>query len=128
MNRATYWLCIGVLLIILAIINFVSVRPLRINEALLVILCVPRLHDLGKSGWWVVVPLATELAIIVIFAVAALSLDAGASVAGLAIAVFVVVLGLIPGQPHANRFGEPLKSMFSFRERRKIAKTEEIFK
>ena len=46
----------------------------------------------------------------------------------LAVAGFIVVLGLIPGQPHANRFGDPPKSPFAFRERAKVAKTEEIFK
>jgi len=97
---------------------------------MLVLMCVPRLHDLGKSGWWVAIPIGIELIAIGV-AIAVFSPEGAYIVFGtvfLAIAGFIVVLGLIPGQPHANRFGDPPKSPFAFRERAKVAKTEEIFK
>ena len=93
-------------------------------------MCVPRLHDLGKSGWWVLIPIGIELIAIVV-AIAVFSPEGAYvvfSAVFLAVASFIVVLGLIPGQPHANRFGDPPKSPFAFRERAKVAKTEEIFK
>jgi uncharacterized membrane protein YhaH (DUF805 family) len=129
-NRATYWLLLGSFAAFYIIISMIGVRPPRIGEGLLIFLCVPRLHDLGKSGWWVVIPLALELGAVIV-AIAAFSAEDAYVLLGGAVLVFagfIVVLGLIPGQPQANRFGEPPKSIFAFRERRKVSETEEIFK
>ena len=129
-NRATYWLCLGILVALVAAMSIIGTRPPPVSEAMLVLLCVPRLHDLGKSGWWVVIPIGIELVTIVV-AVTVFSTEDAYIVFGaafLVVAGFIVVLGLIPGQPHANRFGDPPKSPFAFRERARVAKTEEIFK
>lgn len=130
MNRATYWLCLGIIVAAVAIMSLIGIRPPRIGEAMLMLMCVPRLHDLGKSGWWVLIPLGIELAAIVVAITAFPPEDASVIFGGvfLGVAGFIVVLGLIPGQPCANRFGEPPKSPFAFRERAKLAETEEIFK
>ena len=136
MNRATYWLCLGIILAAVAIMSVFGIRPPRIGEAMLILMCVPRLHDLGKSGWWVLIPLGIELASIfgagAFYAITAYSNEDAYifffGVVFLMLAGFIVAVGLIPGQPHANRFGEPPKSPFPFLERRKLAKTEEIFK
>ena len=129
-NRATYWLILGGMVTFVLIVAAFGVRPPRIGEGLLIFLCVPRLHDLGRSGWWVLIPLGIELAALVV-AIAVFSGDEASIFFGgafLVVTGFVVVLGLIQGQPHANRFGEPPKSMFPFAERRKVRETEEIFK
>jgi len=130
MNRATYWLCLGILVAAVGIMSVAGIRPPRIGEAMLILMCVPRLHDLGKSGWWVLIPISIELVAIVI-AIAVFSTENAYTVFGivfLVVAAFIVVLGLIPGQPRANRFGDPPKSPFAFRERAKVVETEEIFK
>jgi uncharacterized membrane protein YhaH (DUF805 family) len=129
-NRATYWLCLCIIVGAVVIMAELGVRPPRIGEAMLILMCVPRLHDLGKSGWWVLIPLGLELVAIVVAITAFSAEDAYIPLAGafLVVAGFIVVLGLIPGQPQANRFGEPAKSPFAFRERAKVAQTEEIFK
>ena len=129
-NRATYWLCLCIIVGAVVIMAEFGIRPPRIGEAMLVLMCVPRLHDLGKSGWWVLIPIGIELTAIVV-AIAVFSTEGAYvvfSAVFLAVAGFIVVLGLIPGQPTANRFGDPPKSPFAFRERAKVAKTEEIFK
>ena len=129
-NRATYWLCLCIIVGAVVIMAVVGIRPPRIGEAMLILMCVPRLHDLGKSGWWVLIPLGVELVAIVV-AITTFSAEDGYVVFGGAffvIAGVIVVLGLIPGQPHANRFGDPPKSMFAFKERRKVSEIEEIFK
>ena len=130
MNRATYWSILGGMVVFVIAVAAFGVRPPRIAEGLLIFLCVPRLHDLGRSGWWVLIPLGVEVAaLLAVFS--AFSTDDAPLIFGgifLVIAVVVVVLGLIPGQPHANRFGEPPKSIFPFRERRKVEETGEIFK
>ena len=129
-NRATYWsiLCgmVGFVLVV-AVFGF---RPPRIAEGLLIFLCVPRLHDLGRSGWWVLIPLGIEVIALIVAITAFTPDEAGIIFGGVFVIVagFVVVLGLIHGQPQANRFGDPPKSIFPFKERRKVAETEEIFK
>jgi uncharacterized membrane protein YhaH (DUF805 family) len=129
-NRAAYWLVLGGFVALYVLISMVGARPPRIGEGLLIFLCAARLHDLGKSGWWVLIPLSVELGAVIV-AIAAFSTEDDYALLGgafVAIAAFVLVLGLIPGQPHANRFGEPPKGMFPSRERRKVSETEEIFK
>jgi uncharacterized membrane protein YhaH (DUF805 family) len=58
-------------------------------------LYVKRLHDIGRSGWWL---LAFPAALWVTDA-------AGLDRLNLAGGLLVTVLGLIPGQPGVNRFG-----------------------
>ena len=129
-NRPTYWLLLGGFAAFYVIVSMIGIRPPRIGEGLLIFLCVPRLHDLGKSGWWVLIPLSIELGAVIV-AIAAFSVEEDYVLLGSAVLIvagFIVVLGLIPGQPQANRFGEPPKSIFAFKERRKVTETEEIFK
>jgi len=130
MNRATYWLCLGITLAAVAIMSVFGIRPPRVGEAMLILMCVPRLHDLGKSGWWVLIPIGIELITLVVAFAAFSTEDAYVLFSGVFLGVvgYIVVLGMIPGQRHANRFGEPPKSPFPFMERRKAAETEEIFK
>jgi len=127
MNRATYWSILGGMVVFVVVVAAFGVRPPRIAEGLLIFLCVPRLHDMGRSGWWVLIPLSAELVALVVTFTAFRSDDASMIFGGvfLAIAMFVAVLGLIPGQPHANRFGEPRKGPF---HQRKVREAEEIFK
>jgi len=130
MNRATYWSVLGLMVVFVIAVAAFGFRTPRIAEGLLIFLCVPRLHDLGKSGWWVLIPLGIEV-VALVAAFSAFSGDEAYMIFGgvfVVIAVVVVVLGLIPGQPHANRFGELPKYLFAFKERRKIRETEEIFK
>ena len=129
-NRGEYWLALGIIVAFLIVVSVLGVRPPQVVELMLIFLCVPRLHDLGKSGWWVCIPLAIEL-VGAVAAFASFSVDEAYVVFGgvmLVVVGCVVVLGLIPGQPNANRFGDPPQSMFAFKERRKVRETEEIFK
>src|SRR5712671_3485882 len=107
MNRATYWLVLGILVLLYAVLNYGSSKPVPVSEAVLVLLCVPRLHDLGRSAWFLLIPLCLEIAAILGFAIVPVDeakILAGA--AALLVALFVIVLGAVPGQPQANRFGD----------------------
>jgi uncharacterized membrane protein YhaH (DUF805 family) len=130
MNRATYWLCLAVILAVVAVMSLFGIRPPRVGEAMLILMCVPRLHDLGKSGWWVLIPFGIELVAILVGIEVVPAGEAYVAFSGalFAIAGFILLLGLIRGEPQPNRFGEPPKSPFAFRERAKIVRTEEIFK
>src|ERR1700741_4457841 len=52
-NRATYWLCLTAIAAIFAAILAFTDRRVPYGELVLIVLCVPRLHDIGRSGWWV---------------------------------------------------------------------------
>lgn len=107
MNRATYWTAIGFVVVLYAIFTAVLKSDLRVQEVVLAFACVPRLHDIGKSGWVFLVGLAVEL-IGVIASFTLLSGDdlyVGLGVTTIAIACLVVWLGLIPGEAEVNRFG-----------------------
>lgn len=69
-----------------------------------------RLHDLGWSGKWLAVPLGVAVLVLV---PAAAGLIPGAvavplfTILAAATAIWLIVLGLVPGQPGANRYGGP---------------------
>ena len=70
---------------------------------------IKRLHDMGRSGWW-------TLAAMVAFLPVAAMAEPWSPPAIMALGVvlelvvglgFILILGCIPGQPIANRFGPP---------------------
>jgi len=127
MNRATYWLGLGVLVLLYAVLNFVSSKPVPVSEVVLVFLCVPRLHDLGLSGWFVLAPIGLEIAAAVL-GFALLPMDQVMVLLGavtVLIGLGLLVLGALPGEPQANRFGEvPTRGLqFKKTQDRKVAET-----
>jgi uncharacterized membrane protein YhaH (DUF805 family) len=107
-NRATYWAGMATLAVVYTL-AWMFLGPTPVHDIVLVFMAVPRLHDLGRSGWWVVPVLAIEWVGAFVLA-AALSPEVFPIAAGLiAIAVFgaLAVLGALPGQRDANRFGAP---------------------
>jgi len=72
-----------------------------------ILLCVPRLHDIGRSGWWAGGLIVAEIAVVAC-ALIALPEDSAMLVLGLfaiVVAILLAVLGAMPGQARANRFG-----------------------
>lgn len=51
-NRATYWAILGGMIAFVVAVSAFGYEPPRIAEGLLIFLCAPRLHDLGRSGLW----------------------------------------------------------------------------
>ena len=109
MNRAWYWLGIGAVAVIYLVLILIEARQVPISEVALVFLCVPRLHDIGKSGWLVLIGLAVELlGLIIGFSFFSLEDAQGViGLAGLLIAGLLAWLGAIPGDPKPNAWGEP---------------------
>lgn len=110
MNRATYWMCLA-LLAAWAVFAVFVLRSNRgvISEAIVALVCVPRVHDIGKSGWIV----AGVLASYVIFVIG-MAWNADADTILLSVGIvnvgltFVLIhLGLVPGDPTANQYGDP---------------------
>ncbi|MCX7359333.1 MAG: DUF805 domain-containing protein [Alphaproteobacteria bacterium] len=120
-NRAMYWLCVGVIVVLYVASNLLLERSVPVSEVILVILCVPRLHDIGLSGWLVVAPLALEICA-VIAAFSLLPQEQALAAGGLVtliIAALVIWLGIIPGNAAANRFGEPPQPGLTFKPPKK---------
>lgn len=109
-NRASYFTFLAILVGGFILLISVMDEPPRLHgELILILLAVPRLHDIGESGWWVTVPIAIEIATVVLFVRSGMSLE-GMKIATGLLAIFflfaMVVLGLIPGQKRPNPWGD----------------------
>ena len=117
-NRATYWLSLGVIGVLIAVTVLVFHTQVKISEILLIWVCVPRLHDIGRSGWIAGGVFLAEITA----AIGSIFLfhdpDTAAAALGvvtLVIAALLIWLGCIPGNRSANKFGDPPASGIGFR-------------
>lgn len=129
-NRAIYWLSIGIAGLLYAGMSLVFHRQVSVGEAVLIFIGIPRLHDIGRSGWLTLAPIAIE----VVGGVAALTLlphETARTVMGvlvLVIGALMIWVGVIPGQPSSNRFGEPpLPALQGWRKPKASPKAADIF-
>jgi len=102
-------MAIGLIAILYLVFNSMGGKHVAVSEVVLIFICVPRLHDIGKSGWWAAAFFLLEI-IVAVVAFSTLSLDAAKTVLGLFVLVvvgFLIWLGSVPGQPEPNSFGEP---------------------
>jgi uncharacterized membrane protein YhaH (DUF805 family) len=128
-NRTTYWLCIGVVATFYAAIIMFAQKPPAIGEVVLLFVCVPRLHDIGMSGWWAGGAIIGEIAVL-IAAYALLPLSEVLIAAGVFVLVVIaamILLGLKAGDPGANRFGDPPPPGVGFGRKAQAAPVDKIF-
>jgi uncharacterized membrane protein YhaH (DUF805 family) len=76
-----------------------------------------RLHDLGRSGWWMLVPFAIAM-LAAGFGGARFGARSDGALAceslGLLVWIgFLIVTGVLKGEAGPNRFGEPPKSLLA---------------
>ncbi len=104
-NRAIYSvLLLGFFAIFATAVAFQFRIP---GEVLLVFICVPRLHDLGRSGWWFGLVILVEAAVAAI-GVLILNMPGISALATLAVLLVpAAILAFLPGQEGPNRFGDP---------------------
>jgi uncharacterized membrane protein YhaH (DUF805 family) len=128
-NRTTYWLCIGVVATFYAAIIMFAQKPPAIGEVVLLFVCVPRLHDIGMSGWWAGGAIIAELIVVagslLLLPFSEFPMVVGAFV--LVIALAMIVLGLKAGDPGANRFGDPPPPGVGFGRKAQAAPVDKIF-
>lgn len=108
-NRTTYWVCLAVLAVWALFAAFVLHKSGGlVDEFVVAAICVPRLHDMGKSGWMVGAVLVAYLALALILATSlnADLISESLGIVAIGIVFVLVYLGLIPGDPGENRYGE----------------------
>ena len=106
-GRLEYWLWTAILLLVSyrAAMALAPLVPLIVT-ILAIAVQVRRFHDIGVTGWWVV---GLWLGQLVVYAVTAAVAgeDWALLIATFALLLAQAMLGLIPGQKVANRFGPP---------------------
>jgi uncharacterized membrane protein YhaH (DUF805 family) len=116
-TRAPFWFGIMVVIAASLALNLISGPAGRLLGLLLlwpqICINVKRLHDMGRTGWLLLVPMVIGIACVVIGFVMGSGAEAmprpapvPLAVAGLVSLAFLLWVGLTPGKPGANRFGE----------------------
>ncbi len=120
-NRPTYFLSLAMMATVYGLALAFIPTPPRISEVLALFIVVPRLHDIGKTGWWAGAAILVEFVVVFAalpFALAANQEDILLIVGGLLAIVFLVLmvwLGCVPGQEGVNAYGEPPPPGLSFK-------------
>ncbi|WP_158277986.1 DUF805 domain-containing protein [Caulobacter endophyticus] len=117
LNRASYWVIVGVAILATLVSALVFMRPLPAALVVMLIAAIPRLHDLGRTGWWAG---GVFLALMALFFGGQYVLPRQALQNALGVAVLVlpgllVCLGALPGQKAENAFGSPPPKGLSFK-------------
>ena len=107
MNRTTYGVLLaGLILVYLVLVNTMKRPPGA--EVIVALIAVPRLHDIGRSGWWMLCLLLGEVVAVTIgWPGGAEGILFAGGLYVLFCLALLVLLGFIPGQGIANRWGEP---------------------
>jgi uncharacterized membrane protein YhaH (DUF805 family) len=107
MNRASYAMLLGMLVAAyIVMIKFLERPPGA--EIFVALIAVPRLHDIGKSGWWLLTLLVGEVIAVIIgwpYGTDGILIASGLFV--LFSLALLVILAFVPGQTSANEWGEP---------------------
>jgi uncharacterized membrane protein YhaH (DUF805 family) len=108
-NRATYWAIVGVAIAAILISVLVFRRPLPAALVVMLIAAIPRLHDLGRTGWWAGGVFVALMALFFGggFALPPKAFQNALGAAVLVLPVLLSALGGLPGQAGDNRFGPP---------------------
>jgi uncharacterized membrane protein YhaH (DUF805 family) len=102
-NRATYWLMLAMLVGLLVLFELFLPPRTSHGAYLLTIAALGRLHDLGRSAWQAAVPGATATVAEMLYPDHLIL----AAIAGAAYLAMLIALGVIPGMPGRNAWGEP---------------------
>lgn len=117
-NRKEYWLFIAAVFGVGLVLSSLPPAGQSVGVGVVTMVQIRRLHDIGRTGWWVVANLGLQ----VVTAVGLIAANPPASVFSAVVAVVTLIpiawLGALPGEPFENRFGPPpgkrsLKDVFS---------------
>ncbi|WP_165832228.1 DUF805 domain-containing protein [Caulobacter radicis] len=116
-NRASYWVIVGVAIAAMLVASLVFRRQLPSALVVMLIAAIPRLHDLGRTGWWAG---GVFIALMALFFGGGFVIPPQAyqntlGVAVLVLPVLLSALGGLPGQAADNAFGPPPPKGLSFK-------------
>jgi len=119
LNRASYWVMVGVALAAMLVSGLVFRHPLPAALVVMLIAAVPRLHDLGRSGWWAGGVFVALMALFFggDFVLPRQTFQNALGVAVLVLPGLLACLGALPGQKADNPFGPPPPRGLSFKPR-----------
>lgn len=106
-NRATYFMLLAALVGMTVVIAVAMPDGRLPGELMLAFIVIPRLHDLGRSGWYALGILLIEIVGLVVI-LSQLPFDqtsVGIGIMAIVMLVVAIGLGLVPGQAGPNRFG-----------------------
>jgi uncharacterized membrane protein YhaH (DUF805 family) len=120
-----YWASIFAVALVIGLLNYFTHSSVSVGEFLLIWIGVPRLHDIGKSGFFILVVFAIEIASLIATFSLAPQIDRETlgwplAVANLTIAGLALWLGIIRGDTNPNDFGAPPKRGVSLWTRRPL--------
>jgi len=118
-NRPTYFAGLGIVVLVwAAAIGFEVKIP---GEAIALLVAIPRLHDIGRSGWWAGAVLLAELIVVFggmgIAGREGIELWSQLAILGIVILYWGLLIWLccLRGQPFTNSYGEPPLPGISFK-------------
>ena len=118
-NRSVYWLWLAGAAALYVVGSLITYY-LSIYAFVLTILFVPRLHDLGRSGYYAALPALIGTGCLVP-AFAFDNPDIFRYISATSITIFALILGILPGQSAMNRWGEKPKAWLGGSVRRQAA-------
>jgi len=110
LDRQTYWIAAGGLTAISIAFSLLPGTRAGIggvSTVLLIRIFTGRLHDLGRSGWWQVIPFILMLGALITAGLMNDLETVGFAAAFLIQLLFTIALGLFRGDPRTNKFGPP---------------------
>lgn len=115
-NRTTYWLMLVIALALAALLGRFGPAATAASVVLFLYVSVPRLHDIGRSGWIAVAVLVPEIVIGIAVGLLVPAPDRPAilGVIGMVVLGLQAILGCIPGNLAPNRWGKPPAKGLSF--------------
>ena len=108
MNRATFGVLLAAFVAVYTVLVLAMTKPPALAEVIVAFIAIPRLHDIGRTGWWLLTLLAGEILAVAIGwpgGVEGIQIAAGLYV--LLALILLVILGLVPGEAETNRWGAP---------------------
>jgi uncharacterized membrane protein YhaH (DUF805 family) len=117
MNRPSYALLLALLVAAyIVMIGVIKIQRPPGAEVFILLITVPRLHDVGRSGWWLLALLAAEIiAVMIGWPHGTDGILMAGGIVVLCSLFLLVILALVPGQPHANKWGDPPRPGISWK-------------
>jgi uncharacterized membrane protein YhaH (DUF805 family) len=118
-GRGEYWIALAIALLFGLLFQRVGEGA---GAAVALLYTVRRLHDFGQTGWWSALVVAVVGPVVLAMAVAPILGTLVLAGVAVGVVVFAAFVGLMPGDPNPNRFGDRPPSLLG-RKRADLGET-----